>query len=297
MDASRATMSLRALLLVLLLLLLGPMSPALCCLRCSPIFNDVRNQLKESIPGVSVDHKKEMYKIITEIGNKEAPILFDFVDVAPVFLKRILDIIDSMRPMVLLGGIRMANNPEKSGPKSVDVPDVLSRLIAVGTEYEEKMEEITQAPCETCARKSVPAMKCGTCERVVITCSSCVSIKKMLANPDIMRIGGGIMLSCILLFIIGILVTSYKKDDGKDHQGGMLTEVVPHKEELKPAVHSEKTKKSEKSGSIHHSQHKTPKAVTPHSKKKNSSGHTDSASKHHSKSKTDKAGNAKHTQK
>ncbi|CAN0311843.1 unnamed protein product [Lampetra planeri] len=184
-------MSLRALLLVLLLLLLGPMSPALCCLRCSPIFNDVRNQLKESIPGVSVDHKKEMYKIITEIGNKEAPILFDFVDVAPVFLKRILDIIDSMRPMV----------------------------------------------------------------------------------------------------------TSYKKDDGKDHQGGMLTEVVPHKEELKPAVHSEKTKKSEKSGSIHHSQHKTPKAVTPHSKKKNSSGHTDSASKHHSKSKTDKAGNAKHTQK
>ncbi|XP_075908096.1 uncharacterized protein LOC116953949 [Petromyzon marinus] len=318
MDASRATMSLRTLPLVLLLLLLGPVSPALCCLRCSPLFNNVRNQLKESIPGLSMDHKKEIYKVITEIGNMEAPILFDYEDVAPVFLKKILDIIDSMRPAVLLGGIRMAKNPEKSGPKTVDVPDVLSRLMGVEGEYEKKIEEITQAPCETCARESVPAMKCGSCERVVITCSSCVSIKKTLTNPDIMRIGGGIMLSCIFLLIIGILVTSYKKDEEKDPQDGMPTEVVSHKEELKPAVHCDKTKKkrSDKSGSIHHSQHKTPKAVTSyekdgkdpqggkltevlphredvksvktHSKKKKSSGHKDSGSKHHSKSKTDK---------
>ncbi|CAN0249665.1 unnamed protein product [Lampetra fluviatilis] len=150
---------------MLLLLLLWPVSPVLCCLRCSPIFETVRTQLKVPIQGLSAEQMQQVDNVIMEIGSKEAPFL--------CFLNRIR------------------------------------------------------------------------------------------GNPDLLRLLGCSMLVVILIFIIAIIVTSFKKEE--DPQSVMLREVLSGKE-FKPALQTHsKEKKKIRSGqkepsSKHHSQIKSPKA-------------------------------------
>nr|XP_032830208.1 uncharacterized protein LOC116953973 isoform X1 [Petromyzon marinus]XP_032830209.1 uncharacterized protein LOC116953973 isoform X1 [Petromyzon marinus] len=255
---------------LLLLLLLWPVSPVLCCLRCSPIFETVQTQLKVPIQGLSAEQKQQVYNVIMEIGSKEAPFLFDFDDVAPIYMKKIVDIIDSMKPKGLFDSLKSMKIPGMLGGKNdVDVPDVLRKLIALSREYDEVIQQLAEAPCENCGRKSVPAVKCGTCERVVIKCSACSFLNRILGNPDLLRLLGCSMLVVILIFIVTILATSFKKEE--DPQSVMLREVLSQKE-FKPALQTHSKKK-----------------------KKKSSGHKEPSSKHHSQNKSPKAGKTKQT--